>query len=208
LYSWDITYLKSPILGEFYYLYMVMDVWSRKIVGWSIAKEENMELSSRLIEEICLAEGVLPGDLVLHADNGGPMKGATMTATLQRLGVMASFSRPRVSDDNPYSESLFRTLKYRPAYPAGPFEGLAKARQWVRSFVDWYNNEHLHSAIGYISPGVRHRGDDREILEHRRDVYQLARQRHPRRWSGACRAWRWTPDVELNPGRKPRQTNV
>ena len=121
VWSWDITYLRSPVRGIFFYLYLVVDVWSRKIMAWDVYEAESAELASGLIEGQCAALGLDPRGLVLHADNGGPMKGATMVATLERLGILASFSRPSVSDDNPYSEALFRTLKYRPEYPDQPF---------------------------------------------------------------------------------------
>jgi transposase InsO family protein len=128
VWSWDITYMASTITGIFYRLYLVMDIYSRKIVGWEIHENETAEHASLLIRKACLAEGIREKGLVLHSDNGSPMKGATMLATLQRLGVVPSFSRPSVSDDNPYSESLFRTLKYTPAYPSKPFENLEAAR--------------------------------------------------------------------------------
>ncbi len=117
LYSWDITYLPTRISGLFFYLYLFMDVFSRKIVGWQVYAEESSALAGDLMRDICRRENLLPNQVVLHSDNGGPMKGATMLATLQALGVMPSFSRPAVSNDNPYSESLFKTLKYRPRYP-------------------------------------------------------------------------------------------
>ena len=117
VWSWDITWLRTPVRGMFHYLYLIVDLYSRKIVAWSVHEEESAELASALASEACYLEGVAPGDVVLHADNGAPMKGATMLATLHTLGVMASFSRPSVSDDNPFSEALFRTLKYRPQYP-------------------------------------------------------------------------------------------
>jgi transposase InsO family protein len=152
-----------------------------------------------LIGKVCLAEGIHQDGLVLHADNGGPMKGATMLATLQKLGVVPSFSRPSVSDDNPYSESLFRTLKYVPAYPSKPFESIETARRWVHGFVQWYNNEHRHSAIRYVTPNQRHRGADRKLLKQREAVYEAARQRNPERWSGKTRNWNPVKEVWLNP---------
>ena len=124
VWSWDITYLRSPVSGMFFYLYMIVDVWSRKVVAATVFEEESMDLSARLFTRACFTHGVQPEGLVLHSDNGGPMKGSTMLATLQKLGVVPSFSRPMVSDDNPYSESLFRTMKYRPEYPSKPFENL------------------------------------------------------------------------------------
>lgn len=199
VWSWDITYLRSAVRGEFYYLYLVVDIWSRKIVGWRVEKTESMDYASEFIRAICDEFGVDPEGIVLHSDNGGPMKGSTMLATLQVLGIVASFSRPRVSDDNPYSEALFRTLKYRPWYPERPFESIDEARAWVCAFVDWYNNEHLHSAIGYVTPSDRHAGRDVEILTKRDEVYEQARQRHPERWSGATRNWDRVEVVKLNP---------
>lgn len=152
VWSWDITYLPGPIRGTFFYLYLFVDVWSRKIVGAEVFGEECNAKASQLLRRICREKGLDPENLVLHSDNGGPMKGATMKATLEQLGVVASLSRPRVSNDNAFSEALFRTLKYRPGYPEGPFESLAHARLWVRSFVGWYNHEHLHSGIGFVTP--------------------------------------------------------
>jgi transposase InsO family protein len=199
VYTWDITYLRSSLKGVFFYLYMIVDIWSRKIVGWEVHEQESMEYASLLMERSCEALGVDPAGLILHSDNGGPMKGSTMLATLQWLGIVPSFSRPRVSDDNPYSEALFRTLKYRPEYPRRPFETIEEARQWVRWFVRWYNTEHLHSAIRFVTPDDRHFGREPEILENRRRVYEEARRRHPERWSGSIRNWAPVGAVWLNP---------
>ncbi len=137
--------------------------------------------------------------MVLHADNGSPMKGATMLATLQRLGVVPSFSRPAVSNDNPYSESLFGTMKYTPAFPSQPFESLTAAREWVDRFVTWYNQQHRHSAIRVVTPVQRHEGVEHAILDQRKTVYKAARQRHPERWSGQIRDWSSSGPVWLNP---------
>ena len=201
VWSWDITFLAAAIRGSFYRLYMVEDIFSRKIVGWEIHEQESAAHASTLMTKACLREGVQPGELILHADNGGPMKGATMLATLQRLGVVPSFSRPSVSDDNPYSESLFRTLKYVPHYPDKPFESLEAAREWVHTFVTWYNESHRHSAIGFVTPAQRHRGEDVVILEARKAVYEQAKARRPERWSGATRDWTRKNVVWLNPAR-------
>jgi len=198
LYSWDITYLPTALRGSFFYLYMFMDVWSRKIVGFEVHQEESMALSSRLLRDIYRAEDLIEGQVVVHSDNGGPMKGSTMLATMQSLGVMPSFSRPSISNDNAFSESLFRTLKYRPKYPNRPFENLQKARQWVCEFVRWYNEEHLHSCIGFVTPNQRHDGRSEKILSKRRGVYEKARQKNPRRWSGKCRSWEEPKVVHLN----------
>lgn len=198
IYSWDITYVKSPISGMFYYLYMFMDIYSRKIMGFNIHECESMDYSSKLIEEICIQEKIFKDQLILHSDNGGAMKGATMLATLQKLGVVPSFSRPKVSDDNPYSESLFKTLKYCPEYPSRPFGSIESAIGWVQKFVSWYNNIHLHSGIKFVTPSSRHEGRDGAILENRKAVYQKAKIKTPNRWSGGIRNWDKIEKVYLN----------
>lgn len=199
VWSWDITYLKSPVRGSFYYLYLVVDVWSRKIVGWKVHECESPEFAKELIEEAVEREGVDPARLVLHSDNGGPMKGATLLATLVALGIVPSFSRPRVSDDNPYSEALFRTVKYRPEYPEGPFGSLEQARGWVEAFVQWYNTEHRHSAIAFVTPAQRHSGVHLAVLRGRKEVYEEAKRNRPDRWSGQVRNWEPIGAVVLNP---------
>ena len=200
VWSWDITFLQTDIRGVFLRLYMIVDVFSRLVVGWEIHEDEKAEHASRLIEKACLKHGVNPNQLALHSDNGSPMKGATMLATLQRLGVVPSFSRPSVSDDNPYSESLFRTLKYSPAYPSQPFANLEQARQWVHTFVNWYNNEHRHSGIKFVTPAQRHDGKDQQILENRQAVYEAAKLTRPDRWRNrSTRNWERTEKVWLNP---------
>ena len=176
-----------------------MDIFSRKIVGWQDYDPESSELASEVIRDICERENIAPNQVVLHSDNGSPMKGATMLATLQALGVMPSFSRPAVSNDNPFSESLFKTMKYRPAYPRHPFENLLAARQWVGAFVHWYNHEHRHSAIGFVTPAQRHAGLDAALQKKRAEVYEAAKATHPERWSGATRNWQPVTMVHLNP---------
>jgi transposase InsO family protein len=199
VWSWDITYLNSPIRGAYYYLYLVEDIFSRMIVGWTIEEVESADHGSRLIDRICQEQGIAKGQLTLHSDNGGPMTGATMVATLERLGVHPSLSRPAVSDDNPYSESLFKTLKYRPSYPDRAFSAIDEARAWVSRFVKWYNTEHLHSAIRFVTPGARHLGLDPAILARRSVVYEKAKRRNPCRWSGKTRNWSPITEVFLNP---------
>jgi transposase InsO family protein len=198
LFSWDITYLLSQIRGQYLYLYLFLDVFSRKIVGAEVHAEESMAHSARLLETICRAEGIEPHQISVHADNGGAMKGATLLATMQRLGVMPSFSRPSVSHDNPFSESLFRTLKYCPLYPTKPFASLDEARAWVATFIQWYNEEHLHSGIRFTTPASRHAGTDIAILHNRARVYHAAQHTHPSRWSGATRNWSKIACVRLN----------
>lgn len=199
VWSWDITYLKTSVQGMFYYLYMIVDVWSRKIIAAQVFAEESMDHSSMLLAHACRIYDVQPRELVLHSDNGGPMKGATMLATLHKLGVIPSFSRPRVSNDNPYSESLFRTMKYRPEYPAKPFENIEQAQSWVDGFVFWYNTQHLHSSICFITPDDRHFGREEHILNNRRNVYEKARRQNPNRWSKKIRNWNPVNQVWLNP---------
>ena len=202
VWSWDITYLAAAILGRFYRLYLVMDIYSRKIVAWEVYETETAEQAAEFIQHACWAEGVSRQQLVLHVDNGLPMRGATMMATLQKLGVIPSFSRPSVSDDNPYSKSLFRTLKYTPMFPSKPFDSLQAAREWVQGFVRWYNETHRHSGIRFVTPAERHRGQDREILAKRETVYAAAKHRHLERWSRHARNWNPVEEVWLNPDRK------
>jgi putative transposase len=201
VWSWDITYLRTPVRGVYVYLYLMLDVWSRKIVGWAVHREESSHEAAALFVAACAAEHVAARGIVLHADNGSPMKGATMLCTLQRLGVLPSFSRPGVSNDNAFSEALFRTLKYVPAYPHQPFADLAAAQTWVTAFVAWYNTQHLHSAIRFVSPADRHAGRDLARLQARQGVYQRAQQRTPHRWSGTTRDWTPITAVHLNPDR-------
>ena len=207
VWSWDITYMNSAIRGAYYYLYMVEDVFSRMIVGWTIQEVESADHAGLLIDRICQEQGIAKGKLTLHSDNGGPMTGATMVATLDRLGVIPSLSRPAVSDDNPYSESLFKTLKYRPSYPDSAFSGIDQAREWVRRFVQWYNTEHLHSAIRFVTPSSRHLGLDQAILVKRSAVYEQAKHKHPRRWSGPTRNWTPITEVFLNPKKHKSETH-
>ncbi len=199
VWSWDITYLRSPIRGRFWLLYMVVDVWSRKIVAARVHDHESDELASVLIDEACRREGIDRAGLVIHSDNGPAMKGKTVLAKMQELGIVPSFSRPRVSDDNPFSEALFRTMKYRPDYPDGPFASVEAAQDWVDRFVLWYNEDHQHSGIRFVTPVQRHDGTDIAILANRERVYAAARDRHPGRWSGKIRDWSHIGVVRLNP---------
>ena len=205
VWSWDITYLATTVQGRFFYLYLILDIFSRKIVGWEVYDSESAEQASVVFQKSYRREGLTGEPLVLHSDNGSPMKGATMLATLQKLGVMPSFSRPSVSNDNPYSESLFKTLKYHPGFPNKPFDDLHEARAWVAGFVSWYNDVHHHSALRFVTPGQRHQGEDAAILAQRETVYQEAKARHPERWSGPTRNWTPVETVFLNPGKAPRK---
>jgi putative transposase len=205
VWSWDITWLPTTVRGSYLYLYLIMDVWSRRIVGWRIAERESADVAAALMTQSCHEGNVDPRGLVLHADNGTPMRGSTMISTLQWLGVIPSFSRPHVSDDNPYSEALFRTLKHTPAYPRAPFSDLASANRWVARFVEWYNGTHCHSAIRYVTPDQRHHGRERTVLASRHDLYERARRANPERWSGSTRNWLPVELVVLNPERAPHQ---
>jgi transposase InsO family protein len=176
-----------------------MDVWSRRIVGWQVAARESADIAAELIRRTCHDGNLDPRGLVLHSDNGAPMRSNTMISTLQWLGVVPSFSRPHVSNDNPYSEALFRTLKYTPTYPNLPFADISSAQCWVAQFVNWYNSTHRHSAIRYVTPDERHFGHEHDILARRRDLYERARRSNPTRWSGATRDWTPIASVDLNP---------
>lgn len=203
VWTWDITYLRGPVKGLFYFLYLIVDIFSRDIVGWEVWEEESAEHASELIRRACLAQKRLSTKpLVLHSDNGSPMKGATMLETLYALGITPSHSRPRVSNDNPYSESLFRTLKYRPDFQSKGFKSLDDARKWCQRFVDWYRFEHHHSAIQFLTPAQRHNGEGQRLLNRRHAVYEMAKAAHPERWNGRhTRDWSDVEAVYLNPDR-------
>jgi len=195
----DITRMPGPVAGMFFYLYLIVDIFSRKIVGWEVHERESAELASNLIRQAVMAEGCIARPLVLHVDNGSPMKGATMKVTMERLGITASYSRPRVSNDNPFSEALFRTCKYRPNWPTKGFATKADAQTWVKSFTSWYNDDHLHSAIRFVTPNERHAGHDLGTLASRAILHANARAQNPERWSGKIRNWKPAGPVWLNP---------
>jgi putative transposase len=199
VWSWDITYLPTTTRGHFLYLYLIMDVWSRRVVGWDVFEREGADHAAELFQRVCSETAIDPAGLVLHSDNGKPMRGSTMIATLQWLGVVPSFSRPHVSNDNPYSEALFRTLKHAAAYPKLPFADGDAARRWVERFVAWYNTEHRHSGIRYVTPDERHSGRDTEILARRHALYTGARNANPERWTRSTRNWSPIGPVLLNP---------
>lgn len=181
VWSWDITYLPGPARGLYFYLYLILDIFSRDIVGWEVWTEETAEHASHLIRRAVMSQKITQQaePLVLHSDNGSPMKGASMLETLYQLGITPSRSRPRVSNDNPYSESIFRTCKYCPSYPAGGFATLEAARVWVKEFVHWYNYNHRHSGIKFLTPHQRHSGQGEEILAKRHQLYEAAKAKHP-----------------------------
>ncbi len=201
VWCWDITWLPGPAKGIYYYLYLILDIYSRKIVGWEIHEDESAQNAAKLIRKAHLREEVQDKPLVLHSDNGSPMKGSSMLETLYQLGVATSFSRPRVSNDNAYAESIFKTCKYRPDYPYKGFESIEKARDWVLKFSHWYNFNHKHSGIKFITPHQRHSGLADRVLDKRKAVYQRAKERNPNRWRGDIRNWDLPEEVHLNPAR-------
>ena len=203
LWCWDMTFLPTEVIGRWFYLYMILDVYSRKIVGFEVHDSDDSAFAAQLVKRAALAEGVhaMAQKPVLHGDNGATLKATTVLAMLQWLGVKPSYSRPRVSNDNAYAEALFRTAKYRPQFPSAGFADLEQARTWAREFVHWYNHEHRHSAIRYVSPAQRHAGADVAILARRHEVYTAAREKQPRRWSRDTRNWTPIGAVTLNPER-------
>jgi transposase InsO family protein len=204
LWCWDMTYLPTQVSGRWFYLYLILDVYSRKIVGFEVHDTDQADHAGQLAKRTALSEGIhaMADKPVLHGDNGATFKATTVLAMLHWLGIKPSYSRPRVSDDNPFVESLFRTAKYRPEFPNHGFADLQAARGWASDFVHWYNHEHRHSAIGYVSPAQRHRGQDVAILAARHELYSDAQRRNPRRWSGGTRNWKPLGAVVLNPERE------
>jgi putative transposase len=181
LWSWDITKLRGPAKWTYYYLYVILDVFSRAVVGWLIAEREDAELAETLIAETCAKEGIMPQQLTIHADRGSAMTSKVLVQLLADLGVAKTHSRPHVSNDNPYSEAQFKTLKYRPNYP-DRFGSLADARQWARAFFDWYNHEHRHTGIGLLTPASVHRGQASSLRAERQRVLDAAYAAHPERF--------------------------
>jgi len=181
LWSWDITKLKGPRKWSYYYLYVILDVYSRYVVGWMIASRESATLAKRLIKETCRKHGIRRNQLTVHADRGSAMKSKGVAQLLADLGITKTHSRPHVSNDNPYSEAQFKTLKYHCAFP-GRFGSPEDARFFLRPFFDWYNNEHKHAGIGWLTPAVVHAGRAEEVLEKRRRTLAEAYERHPERF--------------------------
>lgn len=172
------------------------------MVAWDVAEREEAQIAADLVSRACLRERISrgrPKPLILHADNGNAMRAATLESRLEELGVLRSFSRPRVSNDNPYSESMFRTVKYRPDYPRCRFQSAEEACAWVAAFVDWYNHQHRHSGIRFVTPSQRHSGEAVAISRYRASVYEQARRAHPRRWSRSTRCWKQPEVVWINP---------
>lgn len=202
VWSWDITWLPSVVRGHWFYLYMILDLYSRKITGYEVHEVESGERAAALMQRSVIRERCWRQPLVLHADNGAAMKSQTLQMKLYVLNITPSHSRPRVSNDNAYAESLFRTLKYVPTWPSSGFKTREEARVWVDKFTRWYNEEHRHSGIRYVTPAERHRGEDRELLQKRDELYRQAQKAHPERWSGKTRNWQPAGSVALNPERE------
>lgn len=200
VWTWDITWLPSTISGRFYYLYMIQDLYSRYGVAWEVHEAESGENAANLMQKAMWREQLsAKTGPVLHSDNGSTMKSQTLRVKLEQLGISQSFSRPRVSDDNAYVESFFRTLKYGPMWPNEGFGTLNKARDWVQKFMQWYNQKHQHSKIRFVTPEQRHKELDTAILAKRNQVYAKAKTANPNRWTGKTRDWSPIKTVTLNP---------
>jgi transposase InsO family protein len=203
VWCWDITYCASQVRGQYFYLYMFMDVYSRKLVGYEVYEEESGAHAVSVLQRALLSEQCFNQPIVLHSDNGAPMKSQTLKLKLEELGVLPSYSRPRVSNDNAYAESVFRTLKYRPQWPSNGFKDLLEVRRWVERFVHWYNHEHKHSKIRFVTPQQRHTGQDQQILDERKMLLEEARNKTPSRWgSRPIRNCAAVGAVMLNPDRE------
>jgi putative transposase len=205
VYSWDITQLRAPSKGVYYYLYVILDIYSRYVVGWMLAEVETAELAQQLIGETCAKQGVRREQLTIHADNGSPMIAKSVAVLMADLGVVKSHSRPHVSDDNPFSEAQFKTLKYRPDYPER-FGSLADARSWARRFFAWYNDGHHHSGLGLLTPADVHHGRAETVRQKRQVALLRAYQAHPERFvKGAPVPAKLPEPVWINPPKDSRQ---
>jgi len=181
VWSWDITKLKGPKKWSYYHLYVILDIYSRYVVGWMIAERESSYLAERLIQDTCEKEGVLPGQLTIHADRGSAMRSKVVAQLLADLGITKTHSRPHVSDDNPFSESQFKTLKYNPWFPKY-FESMAEARSYLRNFFHWYNCQHKHSGIAWLTPETVHNEKEKSIQENRLKTLAKAYKKNPERF--------------------------
>ena len=204
--AWDITLVPGPVKGQYYYVYMVMDVWSRRILGTEVQDVECSKLASEFFDRVCRDEGITSdAAAVLHSDNGAPMRSFKLAAKMRELGILLSFSRPGVSNDNAYAESLFRTMKYHQSYPLRRFRSLDTVRCWIEVFVEWYNGEHRHSGIKYVTPNQRHFGEADAICAIRQQTYSKAHQENPHRWSRPPRCWKQPEIVKFNYPRSEKQ---
>jgi putative transposase len=208
VWSWDITKLKGPVKLCYFYLYVILDIFSRYVVGWMIAEAENAGLAERLVEQSCIKQGIEPDQLTLHADRGSPMISKTLAQLMAELGIDKSHGRPRVSNDNPFSEAFFKTAKYRPAMP-DRFGGLAHAQEVFRRIFGWYNNEHHHSGIAYLTPSVVHHGGADAILDRRHRARMAAYLVHPERFvNGPPQRESLPSAVWINPPQNPTRQDA
>jgi putative transposase len=199
VWSWDITLLRGPVKWSHFALYTVLDIFSRLVVGWLIAELQSAQLARQLIQETARRQAIVPGQLTLHSDNGTPMTGKPLTQLLEDLGVLRSHSRPYTSDDNPFSEAQFKTMKYRPDYP-DRFADLGAARGWARPFFKWYNEEHYHSGLNLLTPASVHYGQAEAIRVRRQQVMSAAYAMFPARFAGGEPTVKGAPAaVYLNP---------
>lgn len=200
IWCWDVSLLKTHVLGQFFYLHLFLDLYSRKIILAEVLLNESAENATMLTKLAITREKALGGKIpsILHSDNGGPMRSATLYATLQDLGIFRSFNRPHTSNDNAFAESVFKTLKYCPQYPVKGFGTLQDAQEWVLKFTRWYNNQHLHSGLNFVTPNQRHNGNDKAQLAQRKKVIETAKAKHPERWSGKTRNCEPIGDVYIN----------
>ena len=203
VWSWDITKLLGPVKWTYFYLYVILDIFSRYVVGWMIAGRESAELAGLLIEETCLKQGIDFNQLTIHSDRGPAMKAKTMAQLLANLGITKSFSRPHVSNDNPFSESHFKTLKYRPTFPKR-FGSLEDAKSFCQEFFTWYNQEHRHTGIALLPPEVVHYGFASDVITRRNQVLLEAYRRYPERFVNKIPTAPQLPEaVWINPPEKP-----
>ena len=207
LWSWDISKLKGPAKWVYYYLYVILDVFSRYVVGWMVAEQESKELAEVLIETSCQRQGIDRDQLTLHADRGSVMVASTLTQLLSDLGVSPSHSRPHVPDDNPFSEAQFKTMKYQPDFPQR-FGSLADARAWTRTFFPWYNQEHYHTGLALLTPAMVHYGQALQYQAQRQQVLQAAYAAHPERFvRGQPQVLPLPEAVWINPPKKEEEKN-
>jgi len=203
VWSWDITKLKGPVKWTYFYLYVILDIFSRKVVGWMLADAESATLAKQLVTQTCEKEGIIAEELTLHADRGSAMKSLALAELLANMGITKTHSRPHVSDDNPYSESQFKTLKYRPEFPK-TFGSIEDARAFCRQFFRWYNHEHRHSGIAMLTPVMMHSGHGQEVLDARMYVHMQAYTANPERFvRGAPRRQLVPAAAWINPPKTP-----
>ena len=202
VWCWDITWLPSTVLGRFFKLYIILDLFSRKIIAAEVWEQENAEHSQALLRRACLAENIAAqtAPLVLHGDNGSPLKAATVLALMHQLGITPSHSRPRVSNDNPHAEAFFRTSKYHPSLPPNGFASLEEARTWANRLIQWYNHQHRHSSLRFVTPAQKHAAEDIILLAKRKALYEAKRTENPGRWIQLrTRNWEPVSTTTLNP---------